>query len=203
MAPRLRSGTWMTSSWIHAIDAGVRSMKTIRSRWWVLAAVAVLTSCAAAYTVHRGFDRGYPRGSVPGARPETGASTGVSTSTTGREAPQRQRVLRTTSFKLIKDPGGSFATKAVAGGAVFVELKEPADCRWTAPAKSRDYSVTIERGGAAKQRSKGFSGGPETALVTLRRLGKGDVDVELTCRRSSASSDEEPERKMTIRLVSP
>lgn len=178
-------------------------MEIARFRWRILATVVVLTSCAVAYTVHRGFDRGYPRGSVPGTRPETGASTGVSTSATGREAPQRQRVLRTSSFKLIRDPGGSFATKAAMGVPVYVELGEPVGCRWVAPAKSWNYSVTIERGGAAKQRSKGLSGGPETAFVTLRRLGKGDVDVELSCLRSSASADEEPERRMTIRLVAP
>lgn len=203
MAPRLRSGIWMTSSWIRAIDVDVKSMRMLRCRWWIVAAVAVVASSAAAYTVHRGFDRGYPRGSVPGARPETGASTGVSTSSTGREAPQRQRVLRTTSYKLIKDPGGSFATKAATGVPVYVELREPAGCRWIAPTKSGDCSVTIERGGAARQRSKGVSGAPGTALVTLRRLGKGDVDVELACRRSSVPVDDPPERAMTIRLVAP
>ncbi|MGN0847517.1 MAG: hypothetical protein ACI4RA_09070 [Kiritimatiellia bacterium] len=170
----------------------------------LLVFVAVwLAAGSEAYTVYRSFRHGYPSGSVSGKRPETGATTGASIAPVGRSRQTTRTTTRTISVRLVKDPGGDFAVKAVRGEPVLVELKEPKGCRWGEPPKAASHAVIIERGGAAKQRSKGASGGPETALVTLRRLSDGNADVVLTCRRTSAPKEDTPVRTITIRLVAP
>ncbi len=171
---------------------------------WVMAVAGLSVVGTFGYTVHRSFRHGYPAGSVSsGVRPETGASTGFSTSAADRTKQTRRTVTRTTSFRMVRDPGGDFAMKAAKGANVFVELKEPEGCRWDAPPKVASSAVRLERGGAAKQRSKGVSGSPGTVLVTVRRLADENVDVVLTCRRMAAPHNDPPVRTITIRLVAP
>ena len=165
-----------------------------------LLAVALMAMGAEAYTFHRGFQRGYPRGTLPGATPQASQLTGAST-TGGQQSSKT--LSRRHVFRLVRDTGGDFAMKAARGEPISVELTEPKGCRWSMPLSSSSYSIVIERGGMAKQRSKGVAGGPETVLVTLRRLAEGSVDVVLNCRRTSADLGEAPVRTVTIRLVSP
>ncbi len=171
---------------------------------WVMAVVGLSIAGAFGYTIRRSFRHGYPAGSVSsGARPETGASTGFSTSAADRTKQTRRTVTRTTSFRMVRDPGGDFAMKAAKGANVFVELKEPDGCRWEVPPKAASHAVRLARGTSAKQWSKGVSGSSGTVLVTLRRLSDENVDVVLTCRRMSASQNDPPVRTITIRLVAP
>ena len=156
---------------------------------------------AQAYTVHRSFQRGYPAGSLPGAvTPQSQLSPGVRTEGGQRSA---QTVTRTKTVRLVRDPGEDFAMKCARGESVHLELKEPADCRWSAPPATSSFSAIVERGALAKQRTRNVSGGPGVAVVTLRRLADGDADVKLVCRKKSAPANAEPERTLLVRLVKP
>ena len=168
-------------------------------------AVILLTvwACASAqaYTVRRSFRRGYPAGSLPGAvAPQNQLSPGVRTE--GGQS-RAQTVTRTKTVRLVRDPGEDFAMKVGRGESVHVELKEPADCRWTVPAANAAFSALVERGALAKQRTRGVSTGEGVAVVTVRRLADGDAEVKLVCRKKSAPAHAEPERTLLIRLVKP
>ena len=168
-------------------------------------AIILLTvwACASAqaYAFRRSFHRGYPAGSLPGATaPQNRLAPGVRTEGGQRSA---QTVTRTKTVRLVRDPGEDFAMKCARGESVHVELKEPADCRWTAPAANAAFSAIVERGAPAKQRTRGVSTGEGVAVVTVRRLSEGDAELKLVCRKKSAPAHAEPARTLLIRLVKP
>lgn len=164
--------------------------------------VALALACASAQAVafRRSFRRGYPAEAVTGATPRKQATPGAKT-LGGQKSAQTTR--KTKTVRLVRDPGEDFAMKMAPGESVHVELKEPADCRWTAPAARAAFSAIVERGALAKQRTKGVSTGVGVAVVTLRRLSDGDAEVKLVCRKKSAPAHAEPARTLLIRLVKP
>ena len=167
-----------------------------------LLVLALALACASAQAVafRRSFHRGYPADAVTGATPRKMPSPGAKT--TGGQTGT-QTTARTKTVRLVRDPGEDFAMKMARGESVHVELKEPADCRWTAPGTSSAFSAIVERGAMAKQRTRNVSGGPGVAVVTLRRLSDGDAEVKLVCRKKSAPANAEPARTLLIRLVKP
>lgn len=164
--------------------------------------LALALACASAQAVafRRSFRRGYPAEAVTGATPRKQATPGAKTAG-GQKSVQTS--TRTKTVRLVRDPGEDFAMKMAAGESVHVELKEPADFRWTAPAPNASFSAIVERGAMAKQRTKGVSSGAGVAVVTLRRLSDGDAEVKLVCRKKSAPANAEPARTLLIRLVKP
>ena len=164
--------------------------------------LALALACASAQAVafRRSFRRGYPADAVTGATPRKMPSTGAKT-TGGQKSAQT--TTRTKTVRLVRDPGEDFAMKVARGESVHVELKEPADCRWTAPAATSAFSAIVERGAMAKQRTRGVSTGAGVAVVTVRRLSEGDAELKLVCRKRSAPAGAEPERTLLIRLVKP
>ena len=163
-------------------------------------ALALACASAQASAFRRSFRRGYPAEAVTGATPRKQATPGAKTAG-GQKSVQTS--TRTKTVRLVRDPGEDFAMKMAAGESVHVELKEPADCRWTAPAPNASFSAIVERGAMAKQRTKGVSTGAGVAVVTLRRLADGDAEVKLVCRKKSAPASAEPMRTLLIRLVKP
>lgn len=164
--------------------------------------VALALACASAQAVafRRSFRRGYPADAATGATTRKMPSTGAKT-TGGQKSTQT--TTRSKTIRLVRDPGQDFAMKVGRGESVYVELQEPADCRWTAPAATSAFSAIVERGAMAKQRTKNVSGGPGVAVVTVRRLSDGDAELKLVCRKKAAPANAEPERTLLIRLVKP
>ena len=166
----------------------------------LLLALALACASAQAVAFRRSFRRGYPAEAVTGATTRKMPSTGAKTLGGQKSA---QTTTRTKTVRLVRDPGEDFAMKMAQGESVHVELAEPADCRWTAPAATSAFSAIVERGAMAKQRTRGVSTGAGVAVVTLRRLADGDAEVKLVCRKKAAPANAEPARTLLIRLVKP
>ncbi len=164
----------------------------------VLIALTLSFACgASAFTQHRSFRGGYPIGNGGAQRVQRQAALSENMVPGAGRTTGRKKNIR-----LVKAEG-SFAMKCAKADPILVELQEPKGFRWVAPAPSGKYTCIIERGAAAKKSSANASGGPGTAVATVRRLSDKNVELTLKLMKIGAPAKAEPEDTMTIGLVVP